>query len=540
MDVKELITRYKEKLVFLKNKLKEEYEELVKKNETITKLRSLFDIYRGNDYSKIVMQLPTEEIVQYANLVGVRCTLEEVSKYRYIVSENAFKDSYRSKEAKGYFENIALKLRNESLKRIKSDREEYLKDTLEYLEYLIKRVGNGRIKGSVDNIDKAIDLFDSTPLNGFTDAEKKELIKQLVLSDLNNLVKESSNISERLFGKEFKEDVVSLEPVEEVKEETVSEDTPVKEEIPVQEESTDEVIEEIAEPVVEPIEEPVIEVEPPKKYRTYISQEKVVLLDKIGLYADGIIDSYPPKTPTHEEYLNNIVPQIISHEITIEMLRDVLVVDKQYAYVLAVYLRDLVLSINDFLNTEEEQDAEVVNDLFDEQMVEVNSVYLVLKEIIEKISKSYSETEEELSELPEDGKFKLLFVRNGLESYFSKSLFNLRAYENIGNVEKILEDLENGNFANDRKIKNFKYKTKGSFAVFYRVKVGHILVFSIVLVRDLSTKKTDSMLMMSDSVNEIRLIRERTPEYDRLIEDSERERDSLRVMLGVAASGVQL
>ena len=130
MDVKELITRYKEKLVFLKNKLKEEYEELVKKNETITKLRSLFDIYRGNDYSKIVMQLPTEEIVQYANLVGVRCTLEEVSKYRYIVSENAFKDSYRSKEAKGYFENIALKLRNESLKRIKSDREEYLKDLL--------------------------------------------------------------------------------------------------------------------------------------------------------------------------------------------------------------------------------------------------------------------------------------------------------------------------------------------------------------------------------------------------------------------------
>ena len=183
---------------------------------------------------------------------------------------------------------------------------------------------------------------------------------------------------------------------------------------------------------------------------------------------------------------------------------------------------------------------EVVNDLFDEQMVEVNSVYLVLKEMVEKISKSYSETEEELSELPEDGKFKLLFVRNGLESYFSKSLFNLRAYENIGNVEKILEDLENGNFANDRKIKNFKYKTKGSFAVFYRVKDGHILVFSIVLARDLSTKKTDSMLMMSDSVNEVRLIRERTPEYDRLIEDSERERDSLRVMLGVAASGVQL
>ena len=76
MDVKELITRYKEKLVFLKNKLKEEYEELVKKNETITKLRSLFDIYRGNDYSKIVMQLPTEEIVKYANIVGVRCNLE--------------------------------------------------------------------------------------------------------------------------------------------------------------------------------------------------------------------------------------------------------------------------------------------------------------------------------------------------------------------------------------------------------------------------------------------------------------------------------
>ena len=533
MDVKELITRYKEKLVFLKNKLKEEYEEIVKKNETITKLRSLFELSRGNDYSKIVMQLPTEEIVQYANLVGVRCTLEEVSKYRYIISENSFKDSYRSKEAKGYFENIALKLRNESLKRIKSDREEYLKDTLVYIEYLIKIVGNGRIKGSVDNIDKAIDLFDLTPLNGFTDAEKKEIIKQLVVSDLNNLVKESSNLKERIFSDGFKEETVSLEPVMEEEPVEISEVEEVHEG-PVQEDILEE---EVYEPVEEVVEEVV---EPPKKYRNYIEQEKVVLLNKIGLYADGIIDTYPPKSPTHEEYLNNIVPQIISHEITIEMLRDVLVVDKQYAYVLAVYLRDLVLSINDFLNTEEEQDAEVVNELFEEQMLEVNSVYLVLRDMVEKINKSYSETEEEVSELPEDGRFKLLFVRNGLESYFSKSLFSLRAYENIGNVERILEDLENGNFANDRKIKDFKYKTKGSFAVFYKVKNGHILVFSIILARDISTKRTDSMLMMSDSVNEVRLIRERTPEYDKLIEDSERERDNLRVMLGVAAGGVQL
>ena len=549
MDVKELITRYKEKLVFLKNKLKEEYEELVKKNETITKLRSLFDVSRGNDYSKIVMQLPTEEIVQYANLVGVRCTIEELSKYRYIVSENAFKDSYRAKEAKGYFENIALKLRNESLKRIKSDREEYLKDILTYIEYLIKRVGPGRIKGSVDNIDKAIDLFDLTPLNGFTDAEKKEIIKQLVLSDLNNLVKESSNLKEKIFSGGFEEEVIALEPVEEtpavegpaVEEEPAAEEYVVDEVEVLEEEppAEEKMFVQEEEPVQEKS-EPVVEVEPPKKYRTYISPKKTVVLDKIGLYADGIIDSYPPKSPTHEEHLNEIVPQIASREITIEMLRDVLVVDKQYAYVLAVYLRDLVLSINDFLNTEEEQDAELVNDLFDEQMVEVNSVYLILKEIVEKISKSYNETEEVESELPEDGKFKLLFVRNGLESYFSKSLFSLRSYENIGNVEKILEDLENGNFTNDRKIKNFKYKTKGSFAVFYRVKDGHILVFSIILARDISTKKTDSMLMMSDSVNEVRLIRERTPEYDRLIEDSERERDNLKVMLGVATGGIQL
>ena len=522
MNKKELIKKFKEKILFLKSKLSEEYEELVKRNSIIEKLRLLFENTSINDYTNVIINLPSEEIFEYASFFGIRCTIDELNKYRFVVSESAFKGSYRFKEAKGYFDNIALKLRNESLKRTKTDRVEFLKENIDYIGYLEKRISNGKIKGPIDNIDKAMELFDMAPVNGFTDPEKKAIVKAMVVADLDNLIKANSNIEEIA----FEEHEAKLDQEEEVpEEEVVEEETPVVE--------TPEVVEDI------PLEEQPAAEEEIKTYRSVVPQDKINLLNIIGLYADGIIDTYSPKTPTHEEYLNNIVPQILSGEITVDMLRDVLVVDKQYAYVLAVFLRDLVLDLNDFLNTKEENDEATINELFNEQMVEINAVYFVLKEIVEKINKTFEDERPSEDELTEDGKFKIVFVRNGLESYFSKSLLELRSYENIANVEKMLVELENGNFANDRKIKEFKYKTKGSFAIFYRVKNGHVLVFSIMLARDISNKKTDKILSLFDWVDEIRAIRDRTPEYDEMIEDSQKEREELQVMLGVATNGIQ-
>ena len=270
-----------------------------------------------------------------------------------------------------------------------------------------------------------------------------------------------------------------------------------------------------------------------QRYRSAIDLERITLLNSIGLYADGIIDSYPPKTMTHEEQLNHLVELLNKGELEVEILREVLVVDKQYAYVMASFIRDLVISVNEFLNTEDVIDRESINELFNEQLTRISDLYNMLKEVVSDIQKSYEDKEEE-EEQKEDTKFKIIFVKNGVESYFDKSLMELTQYENIGNIEKILVDLENGNFGNDRKILDYKYKTRGSFVIFYKVKNGHVFIFNVMLARDISSKKTDSILSLMSYDDELKTVVEKNEDYDKLVEDSDREREQFRVMLGVA------
>jgi hypothetical protein len=81
---------------------------------------------------------------------------------------------------------------------------------------------------------------------------------------------------------------------------------------------------------------------------------------------------------------------------------------------------------------------------------------------------------------------------------------------------------------------------KGSFAIFYKVKSGHIFVFNVILSRDLGGKKTDNVLSILDYTDELNAVLEKGPEYRKLMEDSQKEREELRVMLGVALNEPQV
>ena len=61
-----------------------------------------------------------------------------------------------------------------------------------------------------------------------------------------------------------------------------------------------------------------------------------------------------------------------------------------------------------------------------------------------------------------------------------------------------------------------------------------------MLGRDLATKKTDNLLSLIDYTDELNAVLEKGPEYRQLMEDSTKEREELRVMLGVAMNEPQI
>ena len=314
-----------------------------------------------------------------------------------------------------------------------------------------------------------MELFESVPLNEFTDEEKEEIIKQLLISDLGYLNKASEELENRAIRRqenainESEEVVIVDEELDTVRDEELVPEGPSVAPSTVPSTSVS--------PTTEPPEDeaPVTaaEANPREKeivaqnvapYRSVISLDKVNLLNSIGLYADKAIGKYAPKTHTHEEHLMDLAERLGNKEFDLEILRSILVIDRQFAYVLAVYIRNKVVQLNDFLDTVDEIEEDVINELFEDQMHPITEVYELLKKMIEKISLEYVDTETvQQSEMEEDDKFKIVFVKNGLESYFGKSLLELRSYENIGNIEKILVELENGIFSGDRKVQDFKY-----------------------------------------------------------------------------------
>ena len=539
MNIKELIVRFKVKLLEFKDKLSIELDKINTRVKYIGQLRNIFGS-RAKDLYEILLEVPTEDLFEYVKFANVDFTLEDINKFKYILSEDIFKGTYRYKEAKDSFEALGSALRNESLKRIPSEHLEDCKNRLTIIEQLIAVIKDGKIIGPVENIVDVMELFEFNPLSEFTEEEKKAIIKELVISDLGFLRKASEELENRAIRRQ--EDIINesdevvivddLEPVDEEGLETTEETH--------EEEKPTEVTEEIPDYLgIETRKQEDI----PRvgKYRTVVDLEKENVLNSIGFYAEKALDKFPPKSATHEEYFHNLAEKLLSKQIDLEILRSVLIIDKQFAYVLAVYLRNLVVALNEFLDTEDEIDVEVINELYEEQMASITNVYELLKKMIEKIELSYQTTDTvEQSENEEDNKFKIVFVKNGIESYFSKSLFELRAYENIGNIEKILVELESGLFSGDHKVGDFKYKTKGSFAIFYKVKNGHIFVFNVILARDLASKKTDNILSMIGYEDELNAVLEKGPEYRQLMEDSNREREELRVMLGVALNEPQL
>ncbi len=543
MNIKELVVSFREKLLALKHKLTEEVKKYEEKANNISRLRNIF----GNstkDLYTILMEIPNNELMEFVQFANVDFTIEDINKFKYILSEDIFKGTYRYKEAKDSFEALANALRVESVKRIPTERIDDISNRLELINQLLGIIKDGKFVGSVDNFGDVMELFDFAPLVEFTDEEKEEIIKQLLLSDLTFLKNSSDELENKAIRRQEdiineSDEVVVIDDIEAVAEEdltTGEEITPVENEEPA--ETPQDLSQFDNSDVPTKDEKPNV-----GKYRSVVSLDKENILNSIGLYADKIIEKYAPKSPTHEEHFNDLAEKLINKELDLEILRSILIVDKQFAYVLAVYLRNLVVSLNDFLDTEDELDEAIINDLYDEQMGPITDMYELLKKLIEKIDLSYqnpTDVIEEQAEIEEDNKFKIVFVKNGIESYFSKSLFELRAYENIGNVERILVELENGMFSGDRKVGDYKYKMKGSFAIFYKVKSGHIFVFNVILSRDLGGKKTDNVLSILDYTDELNAVLEKGPEYRKLMEDSQKEREELRVMLGVALNEPQV
>ncbi len=565
MNLKELVVSFKEKLIYLKDKLTREVEKLENKAKMVGQLRNIFGSRTSNLY-ELFLEIPSDEIMEYVQYANISFTIEDINKFKYILSEDIFNGTYRYKEARDSFEALANQLRVESLKRIPTEQLEDYKKRCSLIEELVAKIKEGKITGPIDNIGEVMELFESVPLNEFTDEEKEEIIKQLLISDLGYLNKASEELENRAIRRqenainESEEVVIVDEELDTVRDEEI---VPSSNEETLDTGSTTESpsveIEKVPPTPVPPKEEKVpptpvppkedkttveVETNPREKeivaqnvgpYRSVISLDKVNLLNSIGLYADKAIGKYAPKTHTHEEHLMDLAERLGNKEFDLEILRSILVIDRQFAYVLAVYIRNKVVQLNDFLDTVDEIEEDVISELFEDQMHPITEVYELLKKMIEKISLEYADTETvQQSEMEEDDKFKIVFVKNGLESYFSKSLLELRSYENIGNIEKILVELENGMFSGDRKVQDFKYKNKGSFAIFYKVKNGHIFIFNVILSRDLASKKTDNMLSIISYDDELEAVLEKGPEYRKLMEDSNKEREELRVMLGVA------
>ena len=555
MNLKELIVKFKEQLLILKDKTSIEVEKLNTRSKLVAQIRELIGS-RTKDLHEILIGLSSEELLEYANFANVSYTLEDINKFKYILSEDIFKGTYRYKEAKDSLDALGNTLRLESLKRFPTEHLDDYSARIILIDQILCNIKDNKIIGSVENIVDLMEIFEYSPLNIFTDEEKETIIKQFVLSDLKHLQKVSEDLENRNIKRqeaminESDEVVIVDEDLAAVKDEELMPskeiedldfalltkgDEPVKvdsglEVAPTVEKELDFVPEKKKEVVTKVL-----------KYRSAISLDKTNLLNSIGFYADKIIEKYTPRTATHEEHFHQLAEKLAGGEVDLEILRSILTVDKQFAYVLAVYIRNKVVSLNDFLDTEENEDVVTINEIFDEQMTPIKDVYDLLKKMIEKIDLSYQNTETVVqSENEEDNKFKIVFVKNGIESYFSKSLFELRAYENVGNIEKILVELENGIFGGDHKIGDFKYKSKGSFVIFYKVKNGHIFIFNVMLARDLSSKKTDNLLSLIDYTDELNAILEKGPEYRQLMEDSTKEREELRVMLGVAMNEPQL
>ena len=545
MNLKELVVSFKEKLIYLKDKLTREVEKLENKAKMVGQLRNIFGSRTSNLY-ELILEIPSDEIMEYVQYANISFTIEDINKFKYILSEEIFNGTYRYKEARDSFEALANQLRVESLKRIPTEQLEDYKKRCSLIEELVAKIKEGKITGPIDNIGEVMELFESVPLNEFTDEEKEEIIKQLLISDLGYLNKASEELENRAIRRqenainESEEVVIVDEELDTVRDEELVPEGPSVAPSTVPSTSVS--------PTTEPPEDeaPVTaaEANPREKeivaqnvapYRSVISLDKVNLLNSIGLYADKAIGKYAPKTHTHEEHLMDLAERLGNKEFDLEILRSILVIDRQFAYVLAVYIRNKVVQLNDFLDTVDEIEEDVISELFEDQMHPITEVYELLKKMVEKISLEYVDTETvQQSEMEEDDKFKIVFVKNGLESYFGKSLLELRSYENIGNIEKILVELENGIFSGDRKVQDFKYKNKGSFAIFYKVKNGHIFIFNVILSRDLASKKTDNMLSIISYDDELEAVLEKGPEYRKLMEDSNKEREELRVMLGVA------
>ena len=528
MNLKELIANFKEKLLELKDKTSIEVEKLNTRSRLVNKIRELIGT-RTKDLHELLVGLSTEELLEYVQFANVNYSLEDINKFKYILSEEIFKGTYRFKEAKDALDALGNTLRLESLKRFPTEHLADYQARVTLIDQLLGNIKDGKFVGPVENIEDVMELFECSPLNSFTDEEKETLVKELLLSDLKYLKKTSDELEKKAIRRQ---------------EDTINE----SEEVVIVDDELDAVRDEAIAPqgyeeAAEPAEfkEPTVEPEPKEvekvdfvpqeqpaaktiaSYRTVIDLEKENLLNTIGFYAQKILEKYRPRTVTHEEHFQGLAEKLVNKEIDLEILRSI------------------VTDLNEFLDTEDEIDKETIQEIFEEQMTPIKDVYDLLTKMIEKIDLSYQSVDTVVqSENEEDNKFKIVFVKNGIESYFSKSLFELRAYENIGNIEKILVELENGNFGGDHKVGDFKYKSKGSFVIFYKVKNGHIFVFNVMLGRDLATKKTDNLLSLIDYTDELNAVLEKGPEYRQLMEDSTKEREELRVMLGVAMNEPQI
>ena len=447
-----LISRFRLELEDFLKKYEEDYNRLVKKYEIA---KEIDEKYKDLSIEDLV-NLPIEKLQMLFDYYNIELNKSLVS-YRLTITNPAFKNTQRMKEATEVFENLKAKFRESQLP-IKLTDLEFMKQVLIGGGNLLNSFEGSKIIKKIDNLSLILWLFkNNDSFKKFSDGEKKEILTQIIISNSLFLNREIENAREEVMERAIQE-IESKNKIKVVN--NLSDEEKSKIEI----------------------------------WKKEINQLELEIIEILNQSHNENI-----------EYLQKISGSISRNEMKLEDIGWLLQPgnEEQLIFLICSIIMNLIDGLNNVLNEESISDFSILREMYEEEMESINYYKVILDRTISDLKNRFVDNLEEEQEEDNSNKKKIVFARKNEQAlYIEDSLDEL----DVNEVRILLNDLINGR--NGERLKKSKsiiaYQKHGNYVVLYMICNSNMIrVFDVLKTQDFYKNNTITRLVDSFESNNL-------------------------------------